>query len=366
MKLHISIKQLIQIYLLLLCTNVFSQKQSEDNQYIPKISYIPYIGKFVARTSTTKALDNTPYIAQEFQIGIQTTGKKYWHSALNYPSYGIGIYNGMFLENYKGAFWGSFLYIDLPIFTAPKQSIDITLALGSVINCNNYNITDDPDFLQHSSYANVYSKIVFSYKYAISDHLNVGGGVRFQHFSNGGWQYPNPGMEMLSAQISVNYIPKKHTIKKSQQKEPPKRTDQWTICYVVGQSGSPTDYSTKYLNTTASIAFSAIRKPCYDFGIGVDYTYNGHLVENFPNMNNIPISYLTSNGIFISNELITGKCRLGLQIGSRIISKAEYSSPIYERLTLRYQFAKKTFVHFGIKLNLGRSEFLEWGVGYKI
>ena len=358
--------QLLLVVFSFICLISFSQESAKDKGRILKFSYVTSVGKFVARVPLTEPLDKTPYITNELLIGFQTTGKKYWHNALNYPNYGIGLYSGKYLENYKGSLWGSFLYIDLPIIAKEKQTFKLSLGLGGVLHCNSYDIKNNPDFMLTSSYANVYSHITIGYNYSFNKHLDMGLGVTFQHFSNGGWQYPNPGMEMLSGQLTVAYTPKEYTPIKKIAQNPTHEREKWTICYVAGVNGSSTNYSTKYFNTTFSASYSPIRKPCYDFGIGLDITYNGHLIEQFSTTDEIPNRYLMNNGIFISNELIAGKCRLGFQIGTRIYSKIEYDLPIYERITLRYQFIKKSFLHFGIKLNGGKSEFLEWGIGMRL
>lgn len=329
-----------------------------------KFSSSTYYGSYIARPETMLPFDQTPYIGQELRVGYQTDGKQYWHQALNYPYYGLGLYTGKYLDNYKGNLYGGFLFIDIPILTFGKSSIETSLGMGVTLHCNSYNIPEDPTFMQGSSYANVYSHIALGYLYTINSHFNVGGGVRFQHFSNGGWQYPNNGLEMPSAEVKVQYTPKGIT-KTSNSKTPQTEGLPLTLCYVAGISGSDVNLNEKFFNTTLSLAYNAIEKPCYGLSIGLDATYNGYINEE-QSPSTVSNYDVYSSGLFVSNELIAGRCRIGLQVGTYIYNGQAFISPLYERLTIRYQIKKKPFLHFGIKLNGANSQFLEWGFGYKL
>ena len=84
--------------------------------------------------------DQTPYFGQELRLGYQTDGSQHWHKALNFPYYGVGLYNGNFLDNYDGPLWGGFLFIDIPVLVFGKSRIETSVALGLTLNCNSFNI----------------------------------------------------------------------------------------------------------------------------------------------------------------------------------------------------------------------------------
>lgn len=351
---------------LILSSNAITQRADEDNNNKGdlKFSYSSYYGNYIARPEPMMPFDASPYLGQELKVGYQTNGKQYWHQALNCPYYGFGLYTGKYLTNYKGSLFGGFLFIDIPVLTIGKSSLETSVGMGVTLNCNNYDIPDYPDFMQGSSYANVYSHIALGYLYKVNSHFNIGAGVRFQHFSNGGWQYPNNGLEMTSGEIKLQYTPQameQYAKSKTTQAE----NHPLTICYVAGISGNDVDLNEKYFNTSLSVAYDIIKKPCYALACGVDATYNGYI-----NMEQSPLDVspydIYSSGIFVSNEIIAGQCRLGLQVGTYIYNGKSFMAPLYERLTIRYQIQDRSFVHFGIKLNGPNSQFLEWGFGYRI
>ena len=259
--------------------------------------------------------------------------------------------------------FSGFLFIDIPILHYKKSYFSVAAAMGLALNCNQYHFAEEPTFMQTSSYANVYSHIVLSYHYQPTSQIDVGLGGRFQHFSNGGWQYPNHGMEMASVQVSLSYL------FSSQKYERPFRhflirSMSLFLCLLLGFLDQKHNYKDQYLYTNLSFGYSVVRRPFYAFGAGVDFTYNAALEERFSS------SYTATDaiyaGVFISNELLFRDVRLGVQVGTHVYDKVKFSVPVYERLILRYQMFERTFLHFGIKLNGGKSECLEWGLGFVI
>lgn len=355
------------IRILVLCSvlNVSLFAASSDSTQLilhPRFTYSPYVGQLLGRDPEVARLRDTPYLGQEFLIGYQTGGANSQCVALNNPYYGVGVYYGAFGKDIVENIFASFIFLDVPVLKGQKSSFNIAAAMGLALNCNQYTFDDDPTFLEHSSYANVYSHISLSYHYLISPRMDVGVGARFQHISNGGWQYPNHGMEMASVQLSVSYVPRIKEVHKVLSPFEEKKHEFITVLSV-GINGSETNFDKKFFNSTVSTAYSLIRKPCYALGGGLDVTYNGSLAE-YESLTAVGSDNLFYGGMFVSNELIFQKTRLGVQIGTYIFGDPNFKSSIYERLILRYQFTRKTFLHFGIKLNGDKSECLEWGIGF--
>lgn len=330
-----------------------------------KYSYSGYYGKYIARPPDMLPFDQTPYFGQELRVGIKTDGAQYWHKALNFPYYGLGLYNGNFLDNYKGALYGGFAFIDIPVLVVGKSKIETSLALGFVRNCNNFDISNNTNFMENSSYANAYSHIGLNYSFQLNNKFSLGCGVRFQHFSNGGWQYPNNGLEMTSGEVKIQYTPKPLIQKTDVANPEQKYNKRVAICYAAGVSGSDIDPEAKYFNTTLSATYAIINNTCYLLSGGLDLQYTGYVIED-QSPTGSDNSQVFSNGIFVSNELVAGKCRFGIQVGTRLYNHQSFISPIYERLILRYQVLDNSFLHFGIKLNGQNSEFFEWGFGINL
>lgn len=315
----------------------------------------------MGRVAELEPIKGTPYLGQELLFGYQSDGNRPCHSSLNNPYYGVGVYTGMFKDRVMENMYAGFLFIDISIIELNKSSVNVLLALGLALNCNQFTIPGDPDFLENSSFANVYSHVALAYQYPLSKNLDLGFGFRFQHISNGGWQYPNPGYEMVSAQVSLSYLALDKTLEKPY--VPMKKKDHEIATVVtVGVNGSTEDSEKKYFNTSFSTAYSVIRRPCYAFATGLDVTYNGSLIEESTN-SETSTSDLIYYGAFISNELIFQKMRIGVQVGTHLYSSLDLGLPIYERIIMRYCFVPRSFLHFGIKLNGGKSESLEWGIG---
>lgn len=355
---------LTALFLLINFCSYATEADKDDGKGDMKFSYSSYYGKYFARPEPMLPFNDTPYLGHELKLGYQTNGQQYWQQALNYPYYGFGLYTGKYLKNYQGSLFGGFIFIDIPVLVFDRSSLVTSLAMGTTLNCNKYDIPDHPTFMQGSSYANVYSHVTLNYMYKLNPHFNVGAGIRFQHFSNDGWQYPNNGLEMVSAEIKVEYTPK-ISPKKKVSKPLPIDKKHFTLCYVAGICGENVNLDKKYFNTSISIAYNAIENPCYALSFGLDGTYNGYV-----NLEQTPVGMsphdVYTSGIFISNEMITGKISFGIQIGAHMYNRKSIISPIYERLFIRYKVKSRSFVHFGIRANEFNSQFLEWGFGYRL
>lgn len=363
----IVMSRVLSLVLLFLAVSVSTYAVDNDSSMIvlqPRFTYSPYVGQLLGRDPEVARLRETPYLGQELLLGYQTSGNDPRNLSLNNPYYGLGLYYGAFGDDAIEDVFATFVFLDIPVWQGQKSSLNIAAAMGLALNCSQYSFDDDPSFLENSSYANVYSHISLSYHYWVSPRLDLGLGARFQHFSNGGWQYPNHGMEMASVQLSVSYLPLMDDVSKASLPKFEKKHEFITVLSV-GVNGSETNYDKKFFNSTLSSAYSVIRKPCYALSGGVDITYNGSLSE-MESPSSSAVADLIYGGVFISNELIYQKTRLGVQVGTYLFGDPNFESSIYERLVLRYQFVPKSFLHFGIKLNGDKSECLEWGIGFVI
>lgn len=354
--------------LLIISLSVLSQMleardavHTDSSAFYPRITYAPYSGYLLGRAPEISRLQGIPYLGQELLLGFQASHTSTSYQALNAPYYGLGLHYGMYQGTEVGDVFSGFLFFDLPLWRNGKSSISTMAAMGLALHCNQYDFADEPDFMETSSYANVYSHISLSYHYQLSSQFDLGIGGRFQHFSNGGWQYPNHGMEMASAQLSISYTADSKPIwKKNQGVEEKKHA--WIPLVSFGLSGSERDFETQYWYTNLSLAYSVVRRPFYALGFGVDVAYNAALEERFAGeFNTIDAIY---SGVFVSNELLFRDVRFGLQVGVHAFDNVDFSLPVYERLILRYHYVPQSFLHFGIRMNGGKSECLEWGIGF--
>ena len=352
--------------LVMLCTSVYGGDHTSVTKIThlsPRFSYSPYYGQMLGRAVDIERLQGIPYLGQELLFGYQTSTEDGIYTALNSPYYGFGLHYGMYEGGTVKDIFSGFFFFDIPLWRNAKTSINAAAAMGLALHCNQYAFADDPDFMAQSSYANVYSHISLSYHYQLSQELDLGLGARFQHLSNGGWQYPNHGMEMASVQLSVSYTVPSIVLEKNVSHISDK-TAEFVPVVSLGVSGSESNYEDTYLYTNFSLAYSFLRRPFYALGVGFDLTYNAALEEQVSS--DFHRSDAVYGGFFVSNELLFRKVRLGLQVGTHMFDQVTFSVPVYERLVLRYNYLSNSFLHFGIKLNGGKSECLEWGIGFVI
>ena len=73
-----------------------------------------------------------------------------------------------------------------------------------------------------------------------------------------------------------------------------------------------------------------------------------------------------SQAIFISYDLAIEKFSIIANIGVYTFYKTTPEKPIYTRLGLRYRFGEHLVTSLCLKAHMGKADFIEWGIGYRI
>lgn len=143
-----------------------------------------------------------------FQWLKQTTGVLPIEQIFHYPRYGFGIYTGEFFKsNYFSRPWGVFGIFIGSFADWRRLSLNYSMLIGATGNWNhydpaqgNFNTTLANDFTTHVDFG-------LRLTYEVNRHFEAGLGCSFAHFSNGAMEIPNFGINMLSPQVSLTYLP---------------------------------------------------------------------------------------------------------------------------------------------------------------
>jgi len=345
-------------------TGLFSQETSDINT-IPKIEWYGYSGALVPHRKDMRYLSKHPYIGNEIRLSLQTTGAKNWHKLHNYPSYGVGYFLGTYNNEVLGSPMAFFAFMEFPFARKEKGYLLTSWSIGASFNFNEYNPISNPDNIAIGGDLNLYSDFSFIYRYKMSDRLELGSGIKLQHFSNGAVTFPNLGLNMASVTVALSYFPSQ-TIKEFEFSagNPSYNTYEITGMLASGiRAKSSVENNIKYLCSTASLSINKRYKYSRAVGVGVDYFYQGYLVDYYAEDKNISNSDLMNLAAFLSSELIAGKIRGAVQLGFYFHRKVDFGRAFYERLAVRYYVSKIFFFNLSIKAHVGKAEFFEWGLG---
>ena len=163
---------------------------------------------FKEKKAGRKVILDSQYQGYEIKVAISSNIATKYHSLYRYPKYGIGFYFGNFNNKNIGFPVAMFGWIEVP-FThkRPKQKVSFGYGaeIGIAWNFNPYNADRNPTNVFLGSRENYILGAYFYSDFHINPHLVIGINAGLRHFSNGGWEQPNIGINILSGAVSLKY-----------------------------------------------------------------------------------------------------------------------------------------------------------------
>lgn len=356
----------IIFFIISFCHIVVLGQTETPQSSVLKVEWYGYSGAVAVHRKAMTHLGKKPYLGQELRVGMQTTGIKYWQKVYNYPTYGFGFYSGYFFNDIIGNPLALFTYIDLPFKRIKSGTYSTSWGTGVSFHQNEFDLLNNPENIAIGSDLNVYIDFSLLYKHEISNRLDIGGGLKFQHFSNGAVKQPNLGLNMISAQMVLSYLPGK-TLDGFYEPEPPQKHKKYSINGMVAygfRGGSENGSDDKYLNTTASVGISKRLNEKRNIGAGVDVFYNEYLFSYYDDTANLSNTDYISYAGYVGSDLIVNKFRMAVHLGFYLYRPVDYHLPVYERVALRYYFIPQAFANVSIKAHGAKAQAIEWGIGF--
>jgi opacity protein-like surface antigen len=302
----------------------------------------------------------------------QNPGYKDWQKIYKGPYYGIGITVGDFYNReevgYPISYYGIF---GIPIKRWEKLELYSEFQFGLTSNWIKYDSITNPYNIVIGGGLTVHVNIGINAYYPITKHIDLGAGLSFVHFSNGGFERPNRGFNIYAASIELKYHldtrPDVRAITSPGRLE--RSNDLYfslgygdhqlveheldTNYYAVG--GVSTIYFTQ-LSNAFRLGYGADLNYWWGLNALADGTPGPYSLDNF------------SLGFILQPELIIDRLTIVTGIGIYAIHlKYGNFKQTYQRLGVRYEFYKN--LSFGVNvraINFMLAEFLEFNLGYRI
>jgi hypothetical protein len=361
--------RLLSIILTLFLFVQVSAQDTIPEKNIPQLSVSMYGGKVFAHHDIMKPLVNKPYIGNELNIAFQTTGSKYYQQLFNYPVYGFAIYSGHYNKKELGDPFAVFAFLEMPFYRNKKSVLGTRWAFGASFNLNEYDSVANPQNIAIATDLNVYIDFTLQYKYRLTDRMLIGAGIKAQHFSNGAIAHPNLGLNMVSAEVNLTYLPwQKFNGFKRLQPEPVDKKNDVTLMTGVGFRGKGEKYpGISHFNSTVSLSFNRRVSFKRKFGIGIDFFYNEAFKDRYLEKNQTAtFDKLVSQSIFVGHEMLVNRFVMAVQLGFYTYQKTKNVLPYYERVAFRYYFVPNSFINVSIKAHNAKADFIEWGIGFTL
>lgn len=305
---------------------------------------------------------------------MKTHGNREWHSAFNFPDYGVYF----LYQNYNNEFLGrSYATGGLYNFYFLNRHLKLLLSQGITYATNPYNKEFNSKNKAFGTELLSNTNIGLSFKQEkLIGNIGFEGGILFTHSSNGRIKTPNSGINTYLLNLGLCYnFDTKNTIDTDslRLKKNCVEAVHIDLFFKTGINESPIINSGQH--------------PFYHFGIYADKRLNRksglqlgselflttsikdyikYKSVAFPELNIDSNTDYKRVGIFVGHELFVNKISISTQIGYYIYRPFKEDISMYDRVGLKYYISKKVAVGFDVKTHLFFAEALEFGIDYRL
>lgn len=301
----------------------------------------------------------------------QNPGYTDWQKVFRMPYYGAGVSLGNFFNpeeiGYPVSVYG---ILGIPVFRVKEFELYSEMQFGVAFNWEKYDSITNPKNKVIGGGMTVHLNLGLNAFYPLTKNLDLGAGVSFIHFSNGGFERPNNGFNIYAPSVEMKYhFGGKPDSKKVERAGKLERSDELFLMLGYGDHQLiEHELDTNYfaVGGISAIYFNRFSNAAR-IGLGTDINYWWGLNAN-PDGTPGPYSFENMTvGLILQPEVIIG--RLSLVSGFGIYARhRNYGSfkQTYQRLGVRFDVYKNFSAGINVRaINFTEAEFLEFNFGYR-
>ncbi len=305
----------------------------------------------------------------EFFVSKQTHGENKWNEFFNYPEYGLAcliISPGS--STYVGTTWHLFPFLKFHLLNKNSLELDLRVGAGLAYSKRVYDAESNPINLAISTPVNFSLNLQFQQTYRINETWSVFVGEGLTHLSNGAYQMPNVGLNVITLFAGANYAFGKSNPVIHQKIEDDKKKEWESLLFILG--GFKEIYpigEKKYFAGGASFELSRKHLDFTRFAGMLDITYDASDYDYLVEESNRPSNRLKTVKIGIGGgyELLFGKLSVIAQLGAYLYAENKSMGVIYQRSGFRFALTEQTNIQLALRNQKGNADFVEFGLGYR-
>lgn len=307
------------------------------------------------------------------KYGWQSLGTRNWQRSYNAPHYGIGV-NMAYFEDAEelGNPFSIFGFFGIPIVRISRFELYNELRFGAAVNNDFYHPDENPNNTAIGSPITIYLNVGIVANYQITKRLDLGVGMSFSHYSNGGFERPNRGLNLYASHVELKYFfgtrADFNRIEKPNKKIPLSNDLYFMLGYGNHQIVEH-EFDTNYYSVMGlGINYSIQHGNCFRSGAGIDFNYLRALSakpDGTPGVQGT-LDNLTI-GIIYSPELLIGDLSIvgGIGIYAKHHKYGNFAK-MYQRAGIKYNFGNFSAGMNVRSINFMLAEFLEFNIGYRV
>ena len=298
-------------------------------------------------------------------------GTKGWHHNYHRPRVGGALIYHSLSETADNWMLGAFSFIDIPIKRTRAFELAFRGGVGLGYNPRPWNADTKADYFFGASKLTGSLQLGFMSRIALSRRLHAQVGAMFSHFSMGNAKKPNRGHNVPGVQLGLQYIVPTNSDASQAPKLAFDRDDKrW---YIQGAAGVGTREMDDFDPTRYTVSSFLLRgmwrqSPISAFGAGVDlyYSRSDFYQATKDDSSSIGFKEKASAAWMLAHELSIGKLSLQTNFGVYLYRFRKREHPFVQRLGVYYYILPQLYAGVGLKTHFGKSDYVEWTVGFRL
>ena len=323
-------------------------------------------GHVLCNNAESRAHINSSTYGFSVYIGNNYCGNDYWHTYWKNPSFGLELSYDYINNSVTGNKLGALFFIRPSVYKSQRLSLDVYLGLGLSYFSKIYHKTANPYNTYIGSHLNALINLGVQASYFVSEHFALTAAAKFSHSSNGQMFRPNFGLNFVQLEVGAEYYfdGYKHAVLPLAKPELKANSVNISFSPGVTQAKHTMEH---YFASSLSVAYSRRFHPCFAYGVGYDFMYNGTIAST-PWYTDSGLSDCFSQGVVANFECLWGRVALRVGLGAYIINGRHQRMPFYERAGLFYYMghSQNQYIGVSIKAHAANAEFIEWTYGIAI
>ncbi len=305
--------------------------------------------------------------AFEMNVEKRFNGDRPWQRLYPGAGYGFGVmYSGMANPDIIGGGVRLIPYLHLPFIHREKSDFGMRLGWGLGYIFKPFHRTENIKQIANGTRLNTAIQLMIEYRRDFG-RFRASAGVSIDHWSNGAYQLPNLGLNLISLSGGVGYAISPHpaaamrldTLPAARRPKEASIMGAFGICEVARpQSGQ---YSAYAVMGQMQWGIS----PRSSWAVGADVFNKGTLLTRHPELRESSRLAHTQLGLHTGWSLGLGRGELLVQMGAYVYTPFPDESAFFHRLGMRYKPGRKLLLHVGLKSHWAVADHWEWGIGYR-
>ncbi len=314
--------------------------------------------------------ENNPY-AYEIFIARATVGEKPWQSFYHNPQYGVAyMLFHLGSPSYLGNAHCVYPFLHFSLTKADRvASLNMRVGAGVAYVEKTFDRFDNYKNTAISCHLNAMLSLQVEGRIRVADPLFLSGGLAFSHISNGAYRKPNSGLNFVTAFAGARYaFGRKRVVNETSHIgiDPGKRWH-YTVYLSVGVKSYSVADGNRYIASGLSLEASRAHLAFTRFSgtLDVFYDTSDYAILREEEVETSRLQTVKP-GLAAGYSFLFGSLSANVQAGAYLYTKFREFGWLYQRLALRYEVTNRLNVHFGLKTHLGKADYIEVALGYRI